>query len=61
MSVDTQLGDLVCGFFSDYLVRQRDMSRHTVLSYRDTLKYWLTFASRHLGKPVTTLMLMTWG
>src|ERR1700686_3868288 len=57
MSVDTQLGDLLHSFFSDYLVGQRDLSRHTVLSYRDTLKYWLTFASRHLRKPVTTLRL----
>ena len=57
MSTDTQLGDLVHRFFSDYLVSQRDVSRHTVLSYRDAVKLWLTFASRHLDKPVTALVL----
>jgi site-specific recombinase XerD len=57
MSPDTQLGDLVRRFLSDYLVSERNVSRHTVLGYRDTLKFWLTFASRHRDKPVTALTL----
>lgn len=42
-------------FFGDYLTLQRDMSPHTVLSYRDAFKLFLNFAARHHCKPVTEL------
>ena len=45
----------VHSFFQDYLERQRDLSPNTILSYRDTLKLFLQFASKYLGKPVVTL------
>src|ERR1700674_682129 len=44
------LGSVVRGFFSDYLPRLRGLSRHTLLSYRDTLTLLLRFLAtpRHL-------------
>jgi site-specific recombinase XerD len=42
-------------FFGDYLTLQRDMSPHTVLSYRDAFKLFLNFAARHHCKPITEL------
>jgi integrase/recombinase XerD len=52
MSTDfpNALGSAVRGFFSDYLPRLRGLSRHTLLSYRDTLTLLLRFlaTSRHL-------------
>ena len=44
------LGSAVRGFFSDYLPTLRGLSRHTLLSYRDTLTLLLRFlaTSRHV-------------
>ena len=42
-------------FFGDYLTLQRDMSPHTVLSYRDAFKLFLNFAAHHHSKHVTEL------
>jgi integrase/recombinase XerD len=39
------------GFFSDYLPRQRALSRHTLLNYRDSLKLLLKFAAGNKGDP----------
>ena len=57
MNTDNSLSRHVHSFFQDYLERQRDLSPNTILSYRDTLKLFLQFASRHLGKPVVDLSL----
>ncbi len=57
MNTDNTLSRHVHSFFQDYLERQRDLSPNTILSYRDTLKLFLQFASRHLGKPVVDLSL----
>ena len=57
MTINHSLSRHVHSFFQDYLARQRDLSPNTVLSYRDTLKLFLQFASRHLGKPVVDLSL----
>ena len=43
------------GFFHDYLVGQRGLSRNTIVSYRDALKLFLRFARERLGKPVDKL------
>lgn len=48
---------LIRGFFDQHLVSQRGLSGHTVLSYRDTFKLLLTFASDDAGKRVTDLTL----
>ena len=40
------------GFFSDYLPRQRALSRHTLLNYRDSLKLLLKFVAGNKGDPL---------
>ena len=55
MNSNNPLSRHVHAFFQDYLKRQRDLSPNTILSYRDTLKLFLQFASKHLGKPVVAL------
>ena len=49
------LAPYVQGFFRDFLVAQRNVSRNTLLSYRDTFRLFLGFASRRLAKPVPAL------
>lgn len=39
------------GFFNDYLPQQRALSRHTLQSYRDSLKLLLRFAAGKNGDP----------
>lgn len=43
------------GFLQDYLTLQKGYSRHTILSYRDTIKLLLIFCAAHKKKPVTRL------
>lgn len=42
-------------FLQDYLTVQKGYSRHTVLSYRDTIKLLLRFAAEQKNVPVTNL------
>jgi site-specific recombinase XerD len=51
------LGNLIRGFFDQYLVSQRGLSSHTVLAYRDTWKLFLQFASRRHLKTCVGLAL----
>ena len=53
------LARAVHGFFGPYLMEQRGLSRHTVLSYRDTLALLLRFIARHAARtpPPWTSML----
>jgi site-specific recombinase XerD len=44
-------------FFSERLIRQLDASPHTVASYRDAFRLLLLFASRHLGRAPSELVL----
>ena len=39
------------GFFTDYLLRQRALSLHTLHSYRDSLKLLLQFVAGKKGDP----------
>lgn len=48
---------LVQDFFCQYLLEQRNASRHTVASYRDTFRLLLGYADRHLGKKPSDLVL----
>jgi len=43
------LAHAVHGFFGPYLLEQRGLSRHTVLSYRDTLALLLRFIAQTRG------------
>lgn len=38
-------------FFTDRLLSQLGASPHTIVSYRDTFRLLLVFASKHLGRP----------
>ena len=49
------LPSLVQRFFADWLIAQRDVSPHTVASYRDTFRLLLAYASRQLTREPTDL------
>src|SRR5438552_1411988 len=57
MASDNRLSRHVHGFFHEYLTTQRNVSPHTVFSYRDTLKLFLSYASQQLSTPVVDLNL----
>lgn len=57
MSSDDELGRRVHSFFHEYLTTQRNVSHHTLLSYRDTIKLFLSFASQRKSRPVVALAL----
>ncbi len=38
-------------FFQDYLKAHRGLSSNTVLAYRDAIKLFLAFLSKHTQKP----------
>lgn len=44
-------------FFTDRLIRQRQVSPHTIAAYRDTIRLLLTFAKQRTGKPPCKLEL----
>jgi site-specific recombinase XerD len=48
---------LLHAFFHDWLGEQRNLSRHTVLSYRDTWRLFLRFASERYHRPIVDLCL----
>jgi site-specific recombinase XerD len=48
---------LLHAFFHDWLVRQRNVSHHTVLSYRDSWRLFLRFVAAQKSKSVAKLSL----
>jgi len=44
-------------FFTDWLGRQRELSTHTVRSYRDTWRLFLRFLEEHRAMPIERLIL----
>jgi site-specific recombinase XerD len=48
---------LIQDFFCQYLLEQRNASRHTVASYRDAFRLLFEYADRHLGKKPSDLVL----
>jgi site-specific recombinase XerD len=44
-------------FFHDWLGEQRNCSRHTILSYRDTWRLYLRYVAAHCGRSVSALAL----
>lgn len=48
---------LLQSFFYEWLVKQRDLSTHTIRSYRDTWKLFLRFAAERCQRPVAKLTL----
>jgi len=53
----TSFPALLHAFFHDWLGEQRNLSRHTVLSYRDTWRLFLRFASERHHRPIVDLSL----
>jgi site-specific recombinase XerD len=50
-----QFPPLLHAFFHDWLVQQRNVSHHTVLSYRDSWRLFLRFVAAHKKKSVARL------
>jgi site-specific recombinase XerD len=48
---------LLHAFFHEWLGQQRNLSRHTVMSYRDTWRLFLRFTSERHRKPIVDLSL----
>lgn len=48
---------LLHSFFHDWVGHERNLSRHTVLSYRDTWRLFLRFLSEHRHRPIVELSL----
>ena len=48
---------LIERYFSERLMRQRNVSANTIASYRDTFRLLFTFAQARLRKPPSTLAL----
>ncbi len=57
MNTPPNLPRLLEGFFTDRLMRQRQVSPNTVASYRDTFRLLLRFTQKHLGKKPSSLEL----
>jgi site-specific recombinase XerD len=55
MRVASTLSQLLHGFFHDWLVRQRSVSAHTVISYRDTWRLFLRFVAQEHKQAVARL------
>jgi site-specific recombinase XerD len=53
----TSFPTLLHAFFHEWLGRQRNLSRHTVLSYRDTWRLFLRFISERNRRPIVALSL----
>jgi len=51
------LHSLLHAFFHDWLVEQRNASRHTVISYRDTWRLFLRYVAASQSRPVAKLQL----
>jgi integrase/recombinase XerD len=47
----TSIAATVQAFFSDYLVRQRQVSPHTIASYRDSVRMLLVYAADQSATP----------
>ena len=51
MKSSTTFSGLLEAFFTDRLMRQRQVSPHTIVSYRETFRQLLRFAQDRLKKP----------
>ena len=55
MTTSTSLAPLLERFFTQRLMQQRQASPHTISSYRDTFRQFLTFAQQRLHQPPSRL------
>jgi integrase/recombinase XerD len=57
MKPDSNLAPLIERYFTERLMRQRNVSANTIVSYRDTFRLLFTFAQAQLRKPPSALAL----
>jgi site-specific recombinase XerD len=57
MKPSGNIASLIERFFTDRLMRQRNVSSNTIASYRDTFRLLFTFAQTQLHKPPSALAL----
>ena len=57
MQTPADFARLLEGFFANRLIAQRNVSPHTISSYRDTFRLLLRFAGKRLGRPPSDLKL----
>ena len=57
MKVPADFPRLLAMFFSSHLMQQRQVSPHTIASYRDTFRLLVHYAQRELKKPPSELVL----
>ena len=57
MTRSPEFPELLQSFFSKRLIAQRQVSAHTIASYRDTFRLLLQFAHKKLGKPASQITL----
>jgi integrase/recombinase XerD len=57
MRPDGNLAPLIERYFTERLMRQRNVSANTIVSYRDTFRLLFTFAQAQLRKPPSALAL----
>lgn len=55
MTVNTGFAPLLERFFTQRLMQQRQVSPHTISSYRDTFRLFLKFAQQRLHQPPSKL------
>ena len=57
MKMTNSLPNLIHSFFHDWMAGQRNASRHTILSYRDTWRLFLRFVAERHHRDVARLSL----
>lgn len=57
MRMNTTFSQLLHAYFNDWLTAQRNISYHTILSYRDTWRLFLSFVARRQKRAVANLTL----
>src|ERR1035438_4919236 len=57
MTRPTEFPVIIHAFFTDWLGRQRELSPHTIRSYRDTWRLFLRFLERHRSRSLERLAL----
>jgi len=55
MKIQLTFSELLQAYFTDYLMRERNLSPNTVANYRDTFRLVIAFAQKYLNKPPTKL------
>ena len=55
MKIQATFSELLQAYFTEYLMRERSASPHTIANYRDTFRLIIAYAQRYLKKPPTKL------